>query len=216
MRPITVAAGPLASASANAVCLTQTPTSGALTLNGALVVSGVAVLDVPRQVLFTFAANETGHNFVVRGTSWAGDAISETVAGTTAGTVATVLSYKTVTSITISANATGALTVGTNAVASSPWVFLDCWAPGQTLVQCRVSGTANYTVQTSSDDPNSTTEAVAVASMVWLNSSELSLVAATASNQAYLAAPATWIRVVLNSGSGAVSMVVTQAASATF
>ena len=36
MRPNRVTVGPLTAASANAICLSQTPTAGALTLNGAL------------------------------------------------------------------------------------------------------------------------------------------------------------------------------------
>lgn len=205
MNPIVVTVGPLASASANNIALSQTPTVGALTLNGSLVTGGVAILDKARQVLFTFAANETGHNFVVTGTSWAGDPITETVAGTTAGTVPTVLSYKTVSSIVISANATGAITVGTNAIASSPWVRLDGWANPVVAVQTVVSGTANYTLQQTLDDPNSPTNAVTPSAMTWVNSPDLSMVAATVNAQTYYSAPPVFARIVLNSGSGSVT-----------
>lgn len=205
MRPITITVGPLASAVANNIALSQTPlASGALTLNGSLATGGVATLDTPRQVLFTFAANETGHNFVVTGTNGTNDPQSETVAGTTAGTKATVLSYKTVTSITISAAATGALTVGTNGVADSPWVRLDPWSNSYVSIQCTASGTVNYTVQQTLDDPNSPTNPVLPSAMTWVNSNDTAAVGATGSIQTNYGFTPTWARILLNSGTGTV------------
>lgn len=211
MNRIVTTAGPLAAAAANNIALSQTPSAGALTLNGTLVTGGVAVLDNPRRVLFTFAANETGHNFVVTGTNVSGDVISETVAGTTAGTVATVLSYKTVTSITISANATGALTVGTNGVGESAWVRMDMWALPTIGVQCTVSGTVNYTVQQTWDDPNSPVSLVTPANMTWANCPDLALVAVAVTAQSYYSSIPAFIRVVINSGTGTVTMTLGQA-----
>lgn len=205
MRPITVTVGPLAAASANNIALSQTPAgAGALTLNGSTVVAGVAVLDNPRLVLLTFAANETGHNLVVTGTNGTNDIISETVAGTTAGTVATVMSYKTVSSITISAAATGALTVGTNGVADSPWVRLDPWANSYISIQCTASGTVNYTLQQTLDDPNSPTNPVLPSAMTWVNSNDTAAVGATGSIQTNYGFTPIWARVLLNSGTGTV------------
>lgn len=205
MRPITVTVGPLVAASANNIALSQTPLgAGGLTLNGSLATGGVATLDTPRQVLFTFAADETGHNFVVTGKNGTSDTQSETVAGTTAGTKATVLSYKTVTSITISAAATGALTVGTNGVADSPWVRLDSWAGSNTGMSFVVAGTVNYTLQTSMDDPNSPTDPVLPAAMTWFNTNDSDVVAATASQKSNFIFIPTWARILLNSGTGTV------------
>lgn len=201
MRPITVTVGPLVAASANNISLSQTPAgAGALLLNG----STAGVLDTPRQVLFTFAADETGHNFVVTGKNGTGDTQSETVAGTTAGTKATVLSYKTVTSITISAAATGALTVGTNGVADSPWVRLDPWSNSYVSIQCTASGTVNYTVQQTLDDPNSPTNPVLPSAMTWVSSNDTAAVGATGSIQTNYGFTPTWARIVLNSGTGTV------------
>lgn len=116
----------LAAASANNIALSQTPgAAGALILNGSTVVSGVAILDVARRVLITPAANETGHNFVITGKDRNGNVISETLAGTNAVAMPSLLDYKQVTSITISAAAVGALTVGTNGTAATPWMLLD-------------------------------------------------------------------------------------------
>lgn len=206
MRPVRVTVGPLASASANAIALSQTPSAGALTLNGALASGGVATLDTARRVLFTFAADETGHNFVVTGTDWQGVVISETVAGTTAGTVYTAQDYKTVTSITISANATGALTVGTNGVASTPPVVLDVYARSTIALQATVTGTVNYTVQQTLDSPWN----IEPENWTWVNHPDTNLVAATSTQQGNYAYPPSMTRITLNSGSGSVVFTVNQ------
>ena len=208
MRPVRVTVGPLASASANAIALSQTPSAGALALNGALASGGVATLDTARRVLFTFAADETGHSFVVTGTDWQGVVISETVAGTTAGTVYTAQDYKTVTSITISANATGALTVGTNGIASTPPVVFDVYARSTPGFQCTVTGTVNYTVQQTIVSPWD----VEPEDWVWVNHLDTAnLVAATATAQGnYAYGPPSMMRVVINSGTGSVALAVNQ------
>lgn len=213
MRPVVVTVGPLAAPSANAIALSQTPT-GALTLNGALVSGGVAYLTTPRRVLITTSADDTGKTFTIRGTNWAGDVISETLAGVDNTTTYSALDYLTVTSITISATAAGALTVGTNAIASSPWVRLDDWSPNFVSLQCTVTGSPNYTVQTSMDDPNSPTNPVAPANMTWVSSTDSNVVSATASKSSGFQYPPLWTRVLLNSGaSSGVTMTVLQSSN---
>lgn len=209
MRPITVTVGPLASAAANNICLSQTPTA-AFTLNGSLVSGGVAILDTARRVLFTFAGDETGKTITVRGTNWTGDTITETVAGGT-GTVATVLDYKTVTSIRTGTAFAAAVTVGTNGVAASGWVFMDPYALPSIGIQCTVVGTVNYTVQSSLDDPNSPTNPVTPVNMTWVSSADTAVVGATATKQSSFSFCPSWIRVLLNSGSGSVTTTITQA-----
>jgi hypothetical protein len=204
MRPITVTVGPLVAASANNIALTQTPAS-AVTLNGSLVVAGVAILDTPRRVLITTTGNESSKTFTIVGTNWSGSSISEVMTGPNATTGASVLDYATVTSITISATAANALTVGTNGVAASPWVNLDPWSNSYIAIQCTVSGTVNYTVQQTLDDPNSPTSPVAVASMTWVSSSDPAVVAATTTQQTNYAFTPIWSRVLLNSGTGTVT-----------
>src|ERR1700740_1260703 len=216
MRPISVTVGPLASASSNAIALSQTPTAGALTLHGALVSGGVVVMDTPRQVLITTTGNESANTFTITGTDWAGSPISETVTGPNASTAASVLSYKTVTRITIASNAAAALTVGTNGVASSPWIRLDSWAAPVTALECSVSGTVNYTVQGSLDDPNSPTNPVAPASMTWVSDPDAGLVSQAQSAQGYYPYTPTWVRVVLNSGTGSVTLTASQSGSVTY
>ena len=206
MRPITVTVGPLAAASANAICLSQTPAgAGALTLNGALVTGGVAILDTARRVLITCAANETGDTFTITGTGVTGQTQSETIAGPNATTAQSVLDYKTVTSITISAAAAGAITIGTSGVASSQWVRLDGWALPQTSIQCTASGTVNYTVQQTLDDPDSPTNPVPAALTTWVNHPDINLVSATTTVQGNYGYVPMFARVTLNSGTGTVT-----------
>ena len=204
MRPVAVIVGPLAAASANNIALSQTPVAGPLTLNGTLVSGGVATLDLPRRVLVTTTGNESANTFTIYGTNWSGNAISETFLGPNAGTAYSVLDYATVTRITVSANAAAALTIGTNGVASSPWVRLDEWALAQVAVQCDATGTVNYTVQQTLDDPNSPTNPVPLAGMIWVNSADTNVVNATATQISYFAYAPIWARVLLNSGTGSV------------
>jgi hypothetical protein len=211
MRPITVTVGPLVAASANAICLSQTPSAGALTLNGALASGGVATLDTARRVRITCTGNESAKTFTITGTSWSGGSQSEILAGANASTSQSVLDYKTVTSITISATAANALTVGTNTVASSPWVAFDSWAMPMTAIQCTVSGLANYTVQQTLDDPNSLISPVAAALVSWVNHPDNTLVGASTTVQGNYGYAPVFAKVTLNSGTGVVTATFSQA-----
>ena len=214
MQPITVTAGPLATASANNICLSQTPAAaGALTLNGALVVSGVAIMDNPRRVLITAAGNESAKTFTIVGTNYANAPVSEAVTGPNAATAQSVLDYKTVTSITISAAAAGAITVGTSGVGGSKWVVFDAFAPSMISIQCNVTGTIDYTLQTTLNDPYDPITPVAPASVVWVNSSDTAVVGATATKQSNFMFAPVYARILINSGAGSVAATFLQSSS---
>lgn len=213
MRPITVTVGPLATASANNIALSQTPTT-AFTLNGSTVVGGVAVLDVARRVLFTPVGNESANTFTIIGTDAAGNTITDKVAGGNATATYSNLDFKTVTSITLSTGAAAAITVGTNGIASSAWVRLDGWAFPQVSIQCTVNGTVNYTVQQTLDDPNSSTNPVLPYLVTWVSSSDTNVVGATATQQSNYAFVPTFARILLNSGTGSVTATFLQAGNA--
>ena len=91
------------------------------------------------------------------------------------------------------------------AVKYSDWVRFDDWAPNFITVQCNVTGTVSYTVQSTLDDPNSPTNPVATGSVTWVDSSDTSVVAATATKQSYFQYAPVFARVKLNSGSGSVT-----------
>lgn len=212
MTPIVVTVGPLTSGSANAIALSQTPSgAGPFTLNGALVTSGVANLKTPRQVLITTTSGaESTKTFTITGTDWAGSPISEVVQGPSGTTAASVLSYLTVTSVVISAAAADPITIGTNGVGASPWVRLDGWANPAVSIQCTATGTVNYTVQQTMDDPNSPTSPVNPHAVTWVSSPVAALVAATGTEFGTLTSQPVFMRTLLNSGTGSVMMTVQQ------
>jgi hypothetical protein len=211
MRPTTISVGPLAAASAtNIRTASSIAGAGAVTLNGSLVSGGVATLDKQRRVLFTSAGNDSGITFTISGTNANGDLISETLTGGNIAAVSTVLDYKTVTSVTSSGASAGTVSIGTNGVAGSSWVRLDDWAPLNVALQVNVTGTVNYTIQQTMDDPNSPTNAVAAASVVWINSSDTNVVAATANQQSSYSFVPVFVRAVLNSGTGSISATIRQ------
>lgn len=159
-----------AAAADNNICQSQTPAgAGNMLLNGALVSGGKASLAngdttdqvaggcSQRRVRLTFAADETGHNFLIKGfraadylSSGALVAIQETIAGTTMGTVDTLQDFAEVNSVHIDAAATGAIKVGTSAISSTPWQKPSDEAKGEFNIGLAValrSGTATFTVE---------------------------------------------------------------------
>lgn len=207
MQPITVTVGPLVAAAANNIAASQTVTGAAnVVLNGALVSGGVATLDTPRRVLITNVGNDSSITFTVYGTTFGGTSVSETVQGTSGSAVATTVDFATVTRIATSGSTSASgITVGTNGIAGSRWVRLDSWADAQTSIACNATGTVNYTLQVSMDDPNSPTNPVAVNSVAWLNTNDTDAVTATADVFTNFQFTPTFARILLNSGSGSVA-----------
>ena len=216
MRTIAVTVGPVGTVSANNIALSQTPgAAGALTLNGALVTNGVAVLPTPQRVLIT--TSDTTHTFTIVGATPTGSVVTEVVGPITASAYST-LDYATVKSITINGAATGAVTVGTNGIASTPWVHLDEYANAQVAIQCTVTGTVNYTVQSTLDGTNKPTGANPVnpSSVTWVNTSDTAAVGASSTIQTNFAYAPVFVRCLLNSGSGSVVMTVAQSGSVSY
>ena len=173
-----------------------------------------AYLDKPRRVLITNVGNDSGITFTVVGTSFTGGSISETVTGTSGSTAATTLDFATVTSITTSGSTSASgITVGTNGVAGSSWVRLDDWAPAVWSIQVDVSGTVNYTVQTTMDDPNDPTNAVAIGSVTWLSSSDANLVSQSSAKGSVFTGAPRYVRVLLNSGTGTATATILQSSN---
>lgn len=207
MQPITVTIGLLDAASANNIALSQTTAGAAnLVINGVTATSGVAYLDTPRRVLVTNAGNDSAITFTVYGTWIDGQTISETLQGTNGSSVATTLDFSTVTRVAVSgATSVSGVTVGTNGVAGSRWVRFDDFAPGQITVQGNVSGTVNYSVQTTLNDPNDPINPVAIGSVVWLDALDGNIVSESTAKSGYIAYAPAYARVLLNSGSGSAS-----------
>ena len=143
-----------AAASANNISTVASPGAGAILINGSAVVGGVAVLDAARRVLITSGSSDTGITFTVTGTNFAGNPLTETITGG-AATASTTQDFKTVSSVTHSGSVAGTLTVGTSGVGSSPWFYIDRDVnPINLGIGVTVTGTINYTVEYTYDDPN--------------------------------------------------------------
>lgn len=206
MRPITVTVGPIVAASANNIATSQSVGSATtVTLNGSLVSGGVATMDEPRRVLITSAADDSDITFTIVGTTFGGATVSEVLTGGASVAVYSDLDFATVTSITTSAATSGTITVGTNGIAGTAWVRFDEWSPGTVAIQANVSGTVNYTLQQTLDDPNSPTSPVSAADVTWVDSNDTGVVAATATKQSNYLFPPTFARIRLNSGTGSVT-----------
>jgi len=149
----------LAAASANNIALSQTPVSGtALTINGSAASGGVATLDVARRVLLTYGNEAAARTLIVTGTNRSGNAISETLAvpSGAGGTVYTLQDFLTVTSLLPEGGGwTAAVTVGTNAVGSTPWFYREWGQIGKmgVLVSIPASG-PTVQLEVTWDDPN--------------------------------------------------------------
>jgi hypothetical protein len=212
MQPIVKIVGPLAAADADGICLSQTPlAAGALTLDGALVTSGVAIINPPAKVTITTADDESGKTFTITGTDQSGNGISEVITGPDTTTGTSLLTYSTVTSIVVSAATADAITVGNAQSGASPWISLDPWAFPQVAIQCSVTGSVSYTVQQTLDNPNDPVSPVAAADVQWVDHPDANLVAASTTQQGNYGYAPLFMRVNINSGSGSVRMTVVQA-----
>lgn len=204
MQAIQVTAGSLSAADDNGIHLTSTPTAGAVSLDGALVTGGVAYLGDPRRVLVTTAGADAGKTMTITGTDANGNIQVDTVTLPSASTVYTSLDFLTVTGITISATAAGAIIVGTNGIGGSRWVRLNDFAPSNISIQCDVTGTVNYTIQATLDDPNDPFNPTPAEDVIWVNSSDAAVVASNSTQQSNFLFTPKYAKVLINSGSGTV------------
>lgn len=199
--------------------------AGPLTLNGSLVTSGVAIMDVARRVLVASAGADSAVSFKVNGTDWFGNVIAETVTGVSStNSVYTLASFKTVTSVVASAATAGNITVGTNTVGSTPWAVLD-WLRlhGSFSIGGGITGPAGttYTLEQCYSDPNSIAGQNVSGSEQW-SMSPLGLIpphvytnsgvsAANGDSQFNYQTPVFAIRLTINSGTGLVTLEAIQA-----
>lgn len=183
--------------------------------------SGVATLDMQRRVIITSAGNDTGITFTLEGTDGTGNPITETVTGASGGAASSVLSYLTVTSVKASGAVASTVIVGTNGVADSPWARFDNWgALAEIAIQVNGSGTVNWSVFGTLDDPNvitnqlpTPTYEVTEPGVKWVAHPDSALVASTVITgvQGNYAYPPLFAKLVLNSGSGSVNAKFAQA-----
>jgi hypothetical protein len=201
MRTLTTIAGPLVTVAAASVATTQSVTApGALAL-----VSSPVVFANPARV--TITGGDTGAVYRIEGRDRNGRTFGESLIG--AGS--SVNLYTAVTAVYCDRAMAATVTVGNDNGGASEPIRLDEWADPPIGVQVSVSGTANFTVQHSLDDPNDTVSPVPWASMMWDTSlvPALAVGGVTSLSFAVPIAPM-WMRILLNSGTGSARMTVSQ------
>lgn len=204
MRPVTLSRT-LVAAVVGAVAASQTTAgAGNLLINGTLASGGVATLDTQRTVGLTSAGNLSAVNFTITGTDQQGRVISEVLAGPNAATVSSVLNYKTVTSIAVSAAVGSAVTADTVATGASQEIPPDIYVNNfNVTLATEVTGTVNYTVQFTLDNVFG-----GPGPFVW--NSVAGLLTQTTNQVVQTQQVVRAYRVLTNSGNGTVSLIVTQ------
>ena len=127
------------------------------TLIQGIVFTNYAQMDVARRISIASAGADSAIIFTVNGFNRDLQPIGQTVTGVAVGTpVATTLDFLIVTQVTVSGATAGAITVGTNTTGSTSWVKtstdMNNWALSAAGVV--VSGSANYQIEHTYDDPN--------------------------------------------------------------
>jgi len=141
---------------ATSIATSQAATGGtALTLNG----TTVGILDMARLVTLVSAnAGDTAVVVTIKGTNWFGVPISETITLNGTTPVVSVNDYLTVTSVVPANTPLGNLSVGTvpatgPVIANGPPIPCSLGAAYSTAIGVRVTGTVNWSVQQTFDNP---------------------------------------------------------------
>jgi len=143
---------------ADGICASQTPlAAGALTINGALAASGTVTLATAQHVSVYCAGADSARSFIVTGTDWLGNALTETIAGAATNTTSGTKNFKTITSITVDAATAGEVTVGVLGVLETPWLPLNTYAQPFNYSYFVDIGVATYTLEGTLDNVQDST-----------------------------------------------------------
>lgn len=193
-------------AASSATSLVNAQASGTTTFTLA-----TTILDAQRRLLFTFGADESANTFTVIGTNQAGFPINEAVAGVNASTTSSNLDFKTVSSVRAIAASGGTVSVGTYGVGSSLWQIQNWHADPTDISVVGIVTSPNtavvYSVDYTYDDPNNLPSGVTYPTPIThINMNNLS-----STGDASIVAPVTAVRLTINSGTGSVRAIFTQA-----
>lgn len=206
MRPITQTRQLAAGAAFSVAQDQQLGAAGDLTLDGTLVVDGVAQLGSQRRVILESAGNISATNFTITGTDDSGAVISETLAGPNATTIPTELSFSTVTQIAADAAFATDVEIGTDGVGASQAVPLDQYiSPFNVSLGVGIDGTVDVTVQFTFDDVFGD----APGPFDWTDHPDLTGI--TADDDATFISPVSACRLLTNSGVGTAVLRIIQA-----
>jgi VCBS repeat-containing protein len=154
MRPIRKTISPTA-LDRNGIAAIQSPSgAGSLTLDGTLVSGGAVTLATPQHVTIYAPGDEATTIFTVTGTDREGRALTDTITGVNASTVASASNFATVTSITTDAAGTS-IEAGVDGTCESAWLPLNTtYADFNTSLGLVISsgGAMTYTVQHTFND----------------------------------------------------------------
>ena len=204
MRILTETVGPLAAANPAIIAASQAGTANtALTLT-----ASPYTLDASRRVIVTSAGNDLGIYFTIVGLNGSRMPVTEKLTGASGGAAQSAYDYSVITSVTPSGNTAGNVTVGTNGVASTRPINFDSWGFAPTAIQVDVTGTVNATVQQTLNDCNGP---AGFAAVNWVNHPDANLVGLSTTVQGNYAYAPRWARVLLNSGTGSVTLTLSQA-----
>jgi hypothetical protein len=208
MRPYQLTTTSFTAADPDGIATSQSPSGlGNLTL-----VSSTVTLTPPRFVTITSAGDDTGVTFTITGTRPGGSAQTEVVTGANAGAATSTLTFETVTSIAISGASAAAVEAGFTQSGYSDWLPLDIYTPNQvTTISATVSGTVNYDIQYTNEDPfDRTITQTAVAHPAAAGAFTGATANQTHSTTTLMRA----VRYKINSGTGTIRLTITQQSTA--
>lgn len=206
MRPIQYNSPSFSVADTDAIAAAQTLASaGDLTLT-----SSTVTLTPPRYVTITSVDDETGVNFTITGTAPGGAAQTETIAGANAGAATSTLTFATVTSIAADAATADDVSSGYTQSGYTAWWPLDIYTPNQvTSISVNVTGTINYSVEYTNEDPFDLT----IQQLVKAHPNA-ALTGGTADQTEFTTTLMRAVRFKVNSGDGTARVTVTQQSTA--
>lgn len=208
----------LATADTDGVAKSQSGTAGtALKMDGAFVnVGSVAVLDTTRRVSIVSVGDESSNTFTIDGyadiTATSAPVREIITGGTAGGTVYTSLDFGQVTSIVPTSNTADKVEVGTNAIGSTLWKNPSTsMAPFDLNMDVDVTGTVNYTIQTTMDPFWKVLTPSYIPAV-----RNTAVAAATTDATLELTSPVTGWRVLINSGTGTIAVASIQSGIANY
>lgn len=200
---------------ANSIALSQKPAGGgvqSLTLNGATVVDGIAILPYQVAITITSTGNESALSFVITGKDYNNQVLTETIIGPNTTTITSVNYYQQITSITVSGNTAGNITVGNSTATASPWFPTNYNRFPVLSLICDISPGASlsYTAEYTGDNLQAASNASATA----IAQNVSGLIAQTTNTAGSLISGVCGVRIVLNSWvSGSVTMNIIQSSA---
>jgi hypothetical protein len=192
----------------------QVVTYGLLAASNTLVVNAVGTiapgnftlatttLDAQRRITFTVAGNESSNTFTIVGLNANNATITENITGPNTGTVNSVLDYKGLVRISTLATTAGTISIGTNGVGASLWQIVNSNAAPVNIAYgiAIQTGSANWSIQYTYDDPNNLPSAVTTAQAF----NHPTLVSTTSNLDGASNDPIFAWRLLINSGTGTV------------